>query len=95
MKQRGAKENDSKVVLPKWLKGEDVMRYYDLSHDLLMQYVRKGLKVYPAGEDVLFFDDEVPALGEDELAFEANNDDYSNYRFKKQDVEDFIRKGIT
>jgi hypothetical protein len=45
------------------------MRYYDLSHDQLMQHIRNGLNVYPAGNDVLVIGDEVPPLKEDELAF--------------------------
>jgi predicted transcriptional regulator len=86
-----SRTDDSKLNLPKWLTGEDVMRYYNLSSDLLMQYVRKGLPVYPAGEDVIFFDEEVPPLNEEDLAFEIDNNHYSNYRFRKLDIERFIK----
>ena len=91
---KSTKEN-SKINLPKWLTGEDVMRYYNLSSDILMQYVRKGLPVYPAGEDVIFLNEEVPPLNEEALAFEIDNNDYSNYRFKRPDVERFIKAEIT
>jgi hypothetical protein len=90
-----SKTDNSKINLPKWLTGEDVMRYYNLSSDLLMQYVQKGLPVYPAGEDVIFFDEEVPPLNEEELAFQIDNNDYSSYRFKRPDIEKFIKKEIT
>lgn len=86
------KDNGSKLHLPKWLTGEDVMKYYNLSHDLLMQYVRNGLPVYPSGNDVLILGDEVPPLSEEDLAFEIENEDYSTYRFKKSDIEKFIKK---
>lgn len=78
--------------LPDWPTGEDAMRYYNLSHDILMQYVRKGLPVYPAGDEVLIFGDEVPPMEEGELAFEVENGDYSKYRFKKTEIEKFIKK---
>jgi|GEM_PF-4757231 len=75
-----------------WLTGEDVVKYYDLSQDLLMQFVRNGLPVYPAGNDVLTFGNEVPPLNEEELAFEIDNEDYSKYRFKKEDIEKHIKQ---
>jgi predicted transcriptional regulator len=90
-----SKKENLTINLPKWLTGEDVMRYYNLSSDLLMQYVRKGLPVYPAGEDVIFLDEEVPPLNEEALAFEIDNNDYSNYRFKRPDIERFIKAKIT
>jgi hypothetical protein len=81
------KPQNSKFPISDWLTGEDLMRYYDLSHDQLMQHIRNGLNVYPAGNDVLVIGDEVPPLKEDELAFEIENEDYSNYRFKKSDSD--------
>ena len=87
--------SQGKLVLPDWLTGDDVMRYYNLSHDLLMQYVRNGLNVYPAGNDVLIHGDEVPPLSEESLGFEIENEDYSLYRFKKPDIEKYIKKENT
>ena len=92
LKEKTERIEISKPPIPDWLTGRDTMRYYDLSHDLLMQYVRNGLSVYPSGTDVLIHGDEVPPLKEDELAFEVENEDYSNYRFKRADIEKFSRK---
>lgn len=84
-----------KIPLPEYLKGEDAIRYYNLSHDLLRQYVRNGLPIYPTGDRVLDLGDEVLPLSEEELAFEEENEDYSNYRFKKEDIENFIKNTTT
>ena len=83
-----------KIPLPECLKGEDVIKYYNLSRDLLRQYVRDSLPIYPAGDRVLDLGDECLPLSEAELAFEEENEDYSNYRFKKKDIEKYI-KGST
>jgi len=44
---------------------------------------------------VIFLDEEVPPLNEEALAFEIDNNDYSNYRFKRPDIERFIKAKIT
>ena len=90
-----SKNSNSEVPLPDWLTGEDIIRYYDLSHDLLMQYVRNGLPVYPSGTDVLYHGDYVPPLKEDDLVFEVLDDDYSTFRFKKADIQEFMKNKIT
>jgi hypothetical protein len=85
------KDTVFKIPLPECLKGEDAIKYYNLSRDLLRQYVRNGLPIYPPGDRVLDLGDEVLPLSEEELAFEEENEDYSNYRFKKADIEKYIK----
>ena len=80
-----------KIPLSECLKGEDAIKYFNLSRDLLRQYVRNGLPIYPPGDRVLDLGDEVLPLSEAELAFEEENEDYSNYRFKKTDIEKYIK----
>jgi hypothetical protein len=78
------KQLSAKFPLSDWLIGSDLMKYYDISHNQLSQYVYKGLKVYPSG-------DEVPPLTEEELGFKMAYKDYSDFYFKKQDIEKLLR----
>jgi len=59
--------------------------------------IKRNLLFYgrPGSPRVLFFDEEVPPLNEAELAFEIDNKDYGNYRFRKFDIEKYIKKEIT
>lgn len=70
-----------------WLTGVDVMKYYNISHDMLIQHVQKGLPVYPKGRDVLTLGDMVPTLKEEDFAFEVLNEDFRDYRFNSSDIE--------
>jgi len=77
-----------------WLTGEDLIRYYDVSPDQLMQHIENGLHVYPPGNDVIILGDDVPPLGEEELIFNVDSNDYRGFRFKRVEVDNFIQKKL-
>jgi len=84
----------SLALLPDWLAGDDVMAQCKISLDMLIEYVRNGLPVYPAGilHDVTR--DEAPPRDDIEWLLSSPDpaDEFGSLCFKKSDIEKYVRK---
>lgn len=79
-----------------WLRGEDVMRKYDLSGNELLQHIENGLIAYPMNTDIAF--KESQPLEMQDVWFESDYNDNEflqeelpKWWFKRIDIEKYIQ----
>lgn len=79
-----------------WLRGEDVMRKYDLSGNELLQHLENGLIAYPKNTDIAF--KESKPLEMEEVWFEGDYNDNEflqeelpKWWFKRVDIEKYTQ----
>lgn len=79
-----------------WLRGEDVMKRYNLSGNELLQHIENGLIAYPKNTDIAFKDSQ--PMEKEEFWFEADYDDNEflkkelpKWWFKRIDIEKYIQ----
>jgi len=77
------------LMSPQWLTGADIVGQFNISYDILIQYIRNGLPAYPHDTDIHFVGDEALPISPEDTDFllSGNINDWRRLWFKREDLK--------
>ncbi|MBC8460497.1 MAG: hypothetical protein H8D67_21140 [Deltaproteobacteria bacterium] len=78
---------------PQWLTGADIVEQFNISYDMLIQYIRNGIPAYPHDTDIHFVGNEALPISTEDTDFllSGNINDLRRLWFKRKDLKGIKR----